>query len=308
MSLSLHAVMYHYVRDLPQTRFPRIKGMLTDDFQHQVALLSERYEMATLESALAFLWGQHVPRQDLCLLTFDDGLKEHYMTILPILSEHRIQGLFFVITSCLEEQWVASVHKNHFLMAALDFAEYREAFLVRLAELSPERNTEVNLEEARCAYRWDTPEVAAFKYLLNFRLPDAMRDRILDGLFESYLGDEAEFARQLYLSWGEAQEMQSGGMLIGGHSHSHMALATLDHVRQQADLGRCMALLRGRLNDQDLWPFSYPYGKMNSFNSWTVRSLRDLGFACAFATEVGSNQAGQDAFRIRRIDPKDVAV
>lgn len=126
MHNKLFVVTYHYVRDLPNSRFPRIKGMLTTDFRSQVALLSGRYEMATLDSALAFIAGKYQPKRDLCLLTFDDGFKEHYNDVLPILAERRIQGLFFVITSCLEEQRVVSVHKNHFLMADLDFEEYRQ--------------------------------------------------------------------------------------------------------------------------------------------------------------------------------------
>lgn len=304
----LWVIMYHYIRDLPWTSFPRIKGMLTDDFRKQVALLSDRYEIATLESALAFLSGRYRPTRDLCLLTFDDGLMEHYSDVLPILAERRIQGLFFVITSCSEEQRVVPVHKNHFLFAALDFGEYRQAFLKRLAELSPDTDTDVNMTQAQRTYRWDTPAVAAFKYLLNFRLPGTLRDRILDTLFVEYVGDEGEFARRLYLSWDEAREMQASGMLIGGHSHSHMALATLDDNCQRTDLETCMGLLHSRLSSQALWPFSYPYGKVNSFNSLTVQILRDLGFACSFATEVGANEVGQEVFSIRRIDPKDVVV
>src|SRR6266550_2179500 len=88
----LMVVMYHYVRNLPGTRFPRIKGLLTANFRQQVARLSEHYEMATLESALAFLAGEYQPARDLCLLTFDDGLKDHYTDVLPILSEQKIQG------------------------------------------------------------------------------------------------------------------------------------------------------------------------------------------------------------------------
>lgn len=301
----LGVIMYHYVRNLPCTRFPRIKGMLTHDFCHQVALLIERYEMATLESALAFLAGKYRPARDLCLLTFDDGLKDHYTDVLPFLTERHIQGLFFVITSCLEEQRIVPVHKNHFLMAALDFNEYRQAFLRHLAELSPERDTAANMMQAQRTYRWDTPEVAAFKYLLNFHLPETLRAPILDALFVEYLGDEVEFARQLYLNWDEAREMQAFGMLIGGHSHSHMVLATLDDDQQRTDLETCRGLLHSRLSSQTIWPFSYPYGTINSFNSLTVETIRDLGFACSFATEVGANQVGQDLFSIRRIDPKD---
>ena len=99
MSNLLQVIMYHYVRDLPNTRFPRIKAMLTDDFRAQVAQLKARYEMATLESALDFLGGTYRPARDLCLLTFDDGLRDHYTDVLPILAEEQIQGLFFIITS-----------------------------------------------------------------------------------------------------------------------------------------------------------------------------------------------------------------
>ncbi|MFN2513856.1 MAG: polysaccharide deacetylase family protein [Pyrinomonadaceae bacterium] len=307
MPTQLIVVAYHYVRDLPRTRFPRIRGMLTDNFRRQVSLLSERYEMATLEAALAFLGGGYQPARDLCLLTFDDGLKDHYSDVLPVLAERHIQALFFVPTACLEGL-VASVHKNHFLMAALDFKEYRQAFLGRLAELSPETSAEVKIAEAELAYRWDTPEVAAFKYLLNFDLSETLRDRLLDDLFGEYLGDETDFARQLYLSWDEAREMQTAGMLIGGHSHNHVALALMNDDCQRADLETCAELLHSRLNPQLLWPFTYPYGQSKTFNSLTVQSLRDLGFACSFTTELGTNGVNQDPFSIRRIDTNDVVV
>ena len=304
--VALHVIMYHYVRDLPRTRFPRIKGMVTGDFGDQVESLSECYEMASLESTLAFLRGEYKPKRDLCLLTFDDGLKDHYTDVLPILAERRIQGQFSIITACLEEQRVVPVHKSHFLMAELDFEEYRRAFLKRLAELSPETGTDVDMATAQRTSRWDTPEVASFKYLLNFRLPSDQRERILDDLFVEYLGDEADFARELYISWEEARAMQAEGMVIGGHSHSHAPLIRLSEARQQQELKMSADVLRDRLNSQICWPFSYPYGKFDTFNEAAVATLRTLDFDCAFTNENGANYEGYDVFRIRRIDPKDV--
>ena len=137
MSQVLHVVMYHYIRDLPNTLFPRIKGMLISDFCKQLTLLQDHYEMATLQSALDFLGGSYTPTQDLCLLTFDDGLKEHYTEVTPLLVDSGIQGLFFPITSCLEGQCVAPVHMNHFLIAELDFEFYQRAFLQRLSDIAP---------------------------------------------------------------------------------------------------------------------------------------------------------------------------
>ena len=55
-------------------------------------------------------------------------LKEHYADVLPVLAEHRIQGLFFLITGCLEDHVVAPVHMNHILMAAMDWEQYTKEF------------------------------------------------------------------------------------------------------------------------------------------------------------------------------------
>lgn len=297
--------MYHYVRDLPRSDFPRINGMHTDDFRIQVARLDERYEMATLESALEFLGGEYRPKRDLCLLTFDDGFRDHYTNVLPILTERRIQGLFFVNTAGQEEHRVAPVHMNQFLVAALGVDAYRKTCLERIAAEYPETPTDVDPEAARRTYVWDDPEVAAFKYLINHRLDTGVRDRILGGVFADHIGDEGAFARELYLSWHEGRELQAAGMILGGHSHTHEPLARLPDKTLAADIGTCTRLLHERLAPQALWPFCYPYGGQDTFDARTVEVVRDNGYTCAFATTTDANAPGQDCFAVSRIDCND---
>ncbi len=179
------------------------------------------------------LSGSYQPCRDLCLLTFDDGLKEHAELVAPLLPSGIFKGYFFLTTSCIEEHVVLSVHKNHFLMASLEFPEYRRAFLQRLAEISPETSPEVDAAKAATTYRFDTQEVAELKLLLNFHLSEQLRQQVLDGLFQQYLGDEASFAQELYVSWSEARHMQEAGMILGGHSHRHIPLPTLGDEGQQ---------------------------------------------------------------------------
>jgi peptidoglycan/xylan/chitin deacetylase (PgdA/CDA1 family) len=302
--------MYHYVRDFPRTQFPRLKGMLTEDFRHQVNELSSVYEMASVESALDFMTGEYRPRRDLCLLTFDDGLKEHFTDVTPILVENRIRGVFFLITSCLEERKVAAVHMNHFLMAALDFDEYADAFFRKVVSLSPDAFAPLNIDTARAAqtYPWDTPEVARFKYLFNFGMDTELRDRAVRDLFTTHIADEASFAQQLYVSWDEARRMQKAGMCIGGHTHQHKPLANLGTRELMWDLETCHRLLQRNLSPQAVWSFSYPYGKRDSFHIRAVRKLQQLGFRCAFSTESGDNRRGCDRFTVGRTDCKKALV
>jgi peptidoglycan/xylan/chitin deacetylase (PgdA/CDA1 family) len=300
----LHVVMYHYVRDLPSTRYPKIKGMMLKEFRQQIAWLASHYEMATLETALAFLQGTYWPARDLCIFTFDDGLKEHYTDVAPILSEYKIQGLFGVITSCIEDHVVAPVHMNHFLMADMGFDKYRSAFMSRLRDTKPEALASVRIDPkvARTSYPLDTEEVATFKFLFNFSLHAGVRDKIVEHLFEAYIGEQKSFARELYMSWEEVRQLQRAGMLVAGHTHWHRPLATLTADELNIDLCISRSLLYQNLEPQQLWPFSYPYGKKNSYSGAAIGLLQQLGYTCAFNTESGTNTPGTPVFELHRID------
>jgi peptidoglycan/xylan/chitin deacetylase (PgdA/CDA1 family) len=293
--------MYHYVRDCGRTAFPRIKACHIDTFRRHVVELKSRFTMASMDEALAYLSGEDRSGRKLCLLTFDDGLKDHYADVMPILDEHRVPAVFFVSTGCLEGR-VASVHKNHFLMAGLDFASYRQAVFSRLRDLSPGATTDVSVDVARRTYRWDTPEVAQVKYLVNFHLRPELRDQVFASLFAEHFGDEQAFARDLYMSWDETRAIQRAGHTIGGHSHDHVALGTVTADRARTEITTCRQRLAERLDPQPSWPFAYPYG---SYDEASREETECAGFACAFTTRDGDDAAGVDLFTLRRTDAND---
>jgi peptidoglycan/xylan/chitin deacetylase (PgdA/CDA1 family) len=303
---TLTVVMYHYVRAAERNPFPALKSMDLDSFVRQVNELRSRYEMATLESALALLRGEYMARRPLCLLTFDDGVQDHYQEVGPVLADRGIQGVFFLVTGCMEEGVVAAVHKNHFLTAGLGFAEWQRRFRSRARAMGVEM-PDGDAATAVRTYPWDTADVAAFKYAFNFQLPAAERDAIVDELFAEEFGDESTFARELYLSWDDARDMQCDGMVFGGHTHRHQPLASLSPAQLRTDLEECRRILDLRLRPQPQTPFSYPYGKRDSFTAEAARRLRELEFCCAFSTESGRNQAGADRFAIQRVDCKHAA-
>lgn len=300
----LTVVMYHYVRN--GVAGPRLKGLTPEAFVAQVEALATTHEMATVESAVAYVQGRYAPARDLCLLTFDDGVVDHYRVVLPVLAERRIQGVFFLATACQDGR-VATVHQNHMLLGTLGFAQYRAACLDRIASLAPGLSFDVDRAAARRTYRWDDEETAAFKYLLNFALPPELCAGALQALFLEHIGDEAAVAREFYLSWSQARAMQAAGMAMGGHSHRHVVLARLDEDQQADDIATCAQLLRSMLAPQSVWPFSYPYGGPHSFTAATS-GIVERWFGCAFSTTRGANDAGAPLFALRRLDPKDLAI
>ena len=83
-------------------------------------------------------------------------------------------------------------------------------------------------------------EVARFKYLFNFVLPAEDARSGSEGAFcSSISATKRDFARELYLNWSEAREMQRAGMVIG------RPLARAPAARDPATIPNCPAILRG---------------------------------------------------------------
>jgi len=301
----LWVVTYHYVRDFRATPYPKIKGLDARAFEAQFDYLRGRYEMASLESALAFLEGTYSAPKDLCLLTFDDGLREHHDFVAPLLRGHGVQGIFALITRCAEGAWVATAHKNHLLLATLSLDAYRASYEARLRERTGRIPDPASRQVLETTYRWDDLETSRLKYMINFQTPPQLRDEILSELITETLGSEEDLAHELYLSFDEARAMQDDGMLMAGHSHTHPSLSSLGDL-QHEEIGNCARRLRAACRPQDIWPFVYPFGKKDSFDGQSIQALRAHEFSCAFSTVSGPNTTDDDPFRLRRVDTNEV--
>src|SRR5688572_25788722 len=114
----LTIVMYHYVRDLPRSRFPEIKALLTREFDQQLDYITARYTVCSLGEVVKAIRGGAALPHDACVLTFDDGFIDHYLTVFPRLVSRGIVGSFFVPAQPVLEHRVLDVHKIHFILAA----------------------------------------------------------------------------------------------------------------------------------------------------------------------------------------------
>ena len=306
--MNLWVLMYHYVRNPELTKYKGIKGVREKAFKEQVAFAKRNYHIANLQEVIDHVEQRKGFDKKTVLFTFDDGLKEHANFVTEVLHENQIQGLFFIPTAPFTEHKVLPVHKNHYLLASLEIDYYKGQFVKLLKYTYPEINTEIDATKVKKTYRWDTFKVASFKYLINYILPREIRNEILTQVFNQELGSEQVLSNEIYLNWTEAKAMQEAGMVLGGHTHNHQVLSSLTEQEQWDDLKHNTQLLRNKLEPQHYFPFAYPFGKQNTYNSFTIDALKKLGIHCAFNTEVGAVDQNRNLFEINRVDPKDMFV
>ena len=91
---NLTIVMYHYVRDLKNSRYPDIKGLDINLFKEQIDYMRKHYHIITMEEVIHSIDNQvKIPGKSV-LLTFDDAYSDQYSNVFPILDKYKIRGSF----------------------------------------------------------------------------------------------------------------------------------------------------------------------------------------------------------------------
>ena len=280
--------MYHYVRDLQNSRYPDIKGLDVSLFKKQISFFKEHFNPVTIEEAIAaYDEGYKLPENAL-LLTFDDGYIDHFTTVFPILHENKIQGSFFIPGKTFTENVLLDVNKIHFILACAPINElYSDVlkyvdYVIENKEYTDKTKKEL-IEEYAVANRFDPKEVIFIKRLLQAVLPEDIRNRISSALFQKYVGiEENKFARELYMNIDQIKCMKRNGMFIGLHGYDHYWLGKLDEQKMHDDIDKSLEVLSDVV-DKDSFIMNYPYG---SYNNSVLSFLGEKGCKLGMTTEV----------------------
>ena len=85
--------MYHYVRPIKNSVYPRVKGLEIDAFTQQINYFKKNFHVLTASEFIDGLINQKEIKENSVLLTFDDGLKDHFLHVSSILQKNELQGL-----------------------------------------------------------------------------------------------------------------------------------------------------------------------------------------------------------------------
>ena len=304
MSGSCLVVMYHYVRDSAATRFPGIRALTTDRFERQLDWLHHEFRIISLDQLEAAVNGVAPLPDDAALLTFDDGFVDHYEGVFPALVARGLTGVFFVSgTALAPSPRVLGVHKTHFLLARLGSEAFGRAVLDEWGRSAVHMSTASRVFGSD---RWEHADERVLKNLLNYDMPLEDAARVLDALFVRLIGDEAAFARELYLDAGKMTQMARAGMRFGYHTQSHRMLSRLSVSQQREELDGGVAMVRA-LTGQARVSFCYPWGGPGTYTPDTLVLLKEAGYSLAFNTvrrRVGIGVDGR--FELPRLDTRDL--
>ena len=308
MNNKFSVVMYHYVRDLQNSRYPAIKGLDVRLFREQLKYFKKHYNFITAVQLIdAYENGTELPPKSL-LLTFDDAYLDHYTCAFPLLDEYKAQGLFFVPVKAIMNHEVLIVNKIHHVLAVCDknisaLVQQVKSLLAPYEGNNGVQTFDFYFEKLAVANRFDSKEVIFVKRLLQVELQDPVRSAIINQLFSKYVtDDEAAFSRELYMTEDQLRCMQRNGMIIGSHGYDHFWLGSLSKEEQLSELTKSVNFLKELGVDMETLSIGYPYG---SHNEDTLDIVRGFGFKLGFTTVVDVASSANERLTIPRLDTND---
>lgn len=285
--MKLFISMYHYIRDLKHSRYPKIKGLDVDLFRRQIAFFKTNFNVVRMEQVFATIEeGVQLPENPV-LLTFDDGYIDHYTFVAPILEENELQGSFFIPGKTFSTHQLLDVNKVHYILASGDIKNLVEYLFQRLdfyrgKEFEYPLNGELFKQYAQ-ANRFDAKETVFVKRMLQTVLPEVLRNQISSDLFEKYVGvSEEQLAHELYMTPAQIRTLKRHGMHIGIHGYDHYWLGDLSQKQMQADISKALEVM-DEFIDKKHWVMNYPYG---SYNDDVLQFIKEKGACLGLTTEV----------------------
>ena len=294
-------ITYHYVRDLANSNYPKIKGLDIEKFESQLNFLSKNYNVISIED---FHEGNYNSNKKSCVLTFDDGYIDHFDFVFDRLLKYDMKGAFYAPVDIIDSSKVLDVNKIHLILASASEDLILDRIKYHYSRLQTKNSIDYFIGKINTSSRYDTKKTIIIKRLLQNVLDLDLRSLICDKLLEEFVNkSEEELSRELYLNRDQISEMIDCGMHFGSHGKSHFWFNSLDQEQQEYEIKGSIKFLNSIYKKDFLLTMCYPYG---SYNENTLSLMKKYNFKLALTTiPKVYNSLVDDIHKIPRLDTND---
>jgi peptidoglycan/xylan/chitin deacetylase (PgdA/CDA1 family) len=256
--------MFHRVLPAGSKEYCRAEMAYTmslEGFGRCLDVVRRHYNIVSLNDLFNACSGQNRLPKRAALITFDDGWRDTVIHALPALQRRKMSALVFVATEVLEVE-----APRWWLDMLRELAEDSQ----KLSSLCDEFGISNSRQDR---FLSASARLAA--------LPIAERYRIL----EEYVDSEG-FARQMVTSGDITQAIQSGGLEVASHGHTHVALTkTADLVQELKDSRSGVARVGGVSTS-----IAFPHG---DYDGSVTSTCYTQGFQFLFSSDHAINSAAR---------------
>ena len=257
------------------------------EFDKQVRILRDRYDILRLDDAVARLRDGALERTSVCI-TFDDGYLNNLSLAHPILQAHDAPATIFLATDFIDSHEVPWT-------TALDAAfEATRTGRIDLSRFGLGTWTHASADEAR-------RNGVAIKTRLK-ELEAGHRAEVLHALFAQLPGPSPSYLDAFrFLSWEQVRELERTGVVsFGAHTVHHEILSRLPDESVSSEIRNSVAKVAAECALPSRG-FAYPNGRAIDFDARAEAAVASSGCDFAVTTISGFNTMTTPRFGLRRL-------
>jgi peptidoglycan/xylan/chitin deacetylase (PgdA/CDA1 family) len=259
------APFYHIVSD---EKVPHVDSLYSyrnrHEFDRDVDFFLKRYSPLTLAELLTHLKNERPLTRQFFFLSFDDGLRETFDNIAPILKQKGVPATFFLNSATLDNREMLYRHKASLLINHLRSLPQQAAISKATTVLAQHGIHTQNLASDLLSIRY------ANKHILDEVAVS------LDFDFKAYLAQ-----RQPYLTTTQVNALLSQGFSVGAHSIDHPPYAEVtseEQVRQTTESIDALTRAFGLNYKAFAFPFSDKGVSQRFFSKVRAKGLAEVLF------------------------------
>ena len=259
---------YHLVSDNPPTHVRHLyKTISSAQFENDLDFLLKYYAPGTIDDTLKYTNTKKRNSKPFFFLSFDDGMRECYDIIMPILKRKGISAAFFINSNFVNNNELFHKHKCSLLIEALNNTANKDKIVAVQQILKISQNDIFHLsKKIRTLNYFDQKIINELATILEIN-------------FDDYLA-----ANKPYMTLEQIKDLSDMGFTIGMHSIDHPEFYLIDEKKMKEQTEGCLSYLENQLGIQNRY-FAFPFTDDQTpgsfFNYLYYKINIDLSFGTA---------------------------
>jgi len=258
------------------------------DFEKHVRYFARRYRILSLDEVIDTICaGKQLPRNAV-VFTFDDGYADNFIAA-EILQRYNASGTFYLTVNCIDRVEPLWLFEANYLI---------------LKSKKPHLHLQVNGKPIELSLADSAHKNLAIREVVKIIKSNnrAVRE-IVRAQMRQQLADEnyRAAADRVMLTWEQVRHMLQNGMIIGGHTMTHLNLPNADPDDARNEIISCRAALEKKLGIP-IRHFSVPNsGPYPYYNDAIKQMVAASGFVSTVTSAHGFVDATSDLLELHRI-------
>jgi peptidoglycan/xylan/chitin deacetylase (PgdA/CDA1 family) len=257
-----------------------------NSFSTQIEYLKKHFEIISLSEAVERMRSGGIKRPT-AVITFDDGYQNNFDVAFPILYEEKIPATIFLTTGLIDtNDTVWHCQLNLALSQTRRPRIERNGFRFDLSTLDLKAKASAAIQNS-------------LKELPHPQLMAAVRNIILELDGDPDCSIEVGSPYRMLNKNAIAEMVASELIEFGAHTHQHMILSRLSPEERLNEIRRSVDAIQ-ELTGRPCKCFAYPNGRMEDYDSDSIKNLKACGIKMAVTTIAGPNNMTTPAMELRR--------